>query len=678
MKIILTILLLTSVAFAQNNVGTLVTAPVRPQASNDTYPSAIANEVKGGPFTAANLAGLSNIPAPRLEVGAIGYAADTGLYHRLTSTSPVTWSALNGTNITNIPVSSVSGALATNGNAASLTNFPALLLRTNGSAAGLTNFPASLLTTNGNAAGLTHLNASNIVGTIPASNISSVTISNLSGTLGVVSGGTGATNAASARTNLGLGWSALTNASSANALLGYNTTNGVVVAGENPVLFADDVRFGEDLQIASSGGIYWSGALRYEPESQTFFGPLSFDSPLTASNTRNNLGLGALWLTNNNVTNFRTAIGLGSTADVSFNSVTISGGDNVALTGFGVSGGSFSGELDFEGNDLTTGGDGDWDFEGSGVSNAGTISFLAATNAINTRANLGLGATWLTNTNAVNFRAAVGLGGTNDVSFNRLTVSNGTATNTAVQIGANSGLFYASGPNRLFLSVDGSSLVFVTTNSISAPTFLGNLSGGVSVSAGSFISFAGGANVAFTRTNFGLGAAWLTNTDVTNFRTDIGLGWSALTNTNAINFREAAAMRIVQNITNIVSSGTNNVTNGFEVVVYSIAPTVGGITNTLALPSSSATAQGDRVVVIHSGPTNSVTAIRNSGAATNLATLNQPDSSLSFIYRNTAWSLVDRVLTTGSTSTAPTNTTNVVAWFEIRIGTNSYRTPLYQ
>jgi hypothetical protein len=62
--------------------------------------------------------------------------------------------------------------------AASLTNFPALLLRTNGSAAALTNFP----TLNQNTTG---------------------TASNVTGTVAVANGGTGATNAESARTNLG-------------------------------------------------------------------------------------------------------------------------------------------------------------------------------------------------------------------------------------------------------------------------------------------------------------------------------------------------------------------------------------------------------------------------------------------------------------------------------------------
>jgi hypothetical protein len=74
------------------------------------------------------------------------------------------------TNFT-IPVAQVSGAMATNGDAAGLTNFPASLLRTNGDGSGLTNLP--------------NLNLTNATGILPISN-----------------GGTGATNAALAISNL--------------------------------------------------------------------------------------------------------------------------------------------------------------------------------------------------------------------------------------------------------------------------------------------------------------------------------------------------------------------------------------------------------------------------------------------------------------------------------------------
>jgi hypothetical protein len=58
--------------------------------------------------------------------------------------------------------------------------------------------------------------------------------------------------------------------------LGYNTTNGQIVAATNVV---------------------WTNAF-------------SFSTNTVAAQVRTNLGLGATWLTNTNVTNFRTAIGL--------------------------------------------------------------------------------------------------------------------------------------------------------------------------------------------------------------------------------------------------------------------------------------------------------------------------------------------------------------------------------
>lgn len=102
--------------------------------------------------------------------------------------------------------------LATNGSAAGLTNFPALLLTTNSAASA---FPAALLRTNGDGGGLTNLpnaNLSNAVGILPLSN-----------------GGTGATNASTARTALQLG-SAATN--DASAFQPANTNLTALAAGD--------------------------------------------------------------------------------------------------------------------------------------------------------------------------------------------------------------------------------------------------------------------------------------------------------------------------------------------------------------------------------------------------------------------------------------------------------------
>jgi hypothetical protein len=75
----------------------------------------------------------------------------------------------------------------------------------------------------------------------------------------------------------------------------YNTTNGnVVYSSTNVLTFTNEVRFASgDLRIDSVGGIYWSGDLRYEPETQTFYQQVQFGSSAAAAATRTNLGLGA-------------------------------------------------------------------------------------------------------------------------------------------------------------------------------------------------------------------------------------------------------------------------------------------------------------------------------------------------------------------------------------------------
>jgi len=111
---------------------------------------------------------------------------------------------------------------------------------------------------------------------------------------------------------------------------------------------------------------------------------------------------------------------------------------------------------------------------------------------------------------------------TNGVQVNQF--GNGSQSNPAIKLGAtNWGFWRATGPDRIFVSVNGSTGVTFTSNSVVATTFSGNLSGGVAIGSGQSISFTGGANVSGTRTNLGLGATWLTNTNATNFRTAIGV-----------------------------------------------------------------------------------------------------------------------------------------------------------
>jgi hypothetical protein len=81
--------------------------------------------------------------------------------------------------------------------------------------------------------------------------------------------------------------------------LGYNSTNGQVVAATNVV---------------------WTNAF-------------TFSSNTVAAQLRTNLSLGAPWLTNTNTTNFRTAIGaIASGGEPNFQSITITDeGDSISL-----------------------------------------------------------------------------------------------------------------------------------------------------------------------------------------------------------------------------------------------------------------------------------------------------------------------------------------------------------
>lgn len=106
MKTLAALLLLASCAFAQNNSGTLVIAPVRPQSVSDTFPSAIANEIQGGPFSVSNVTAMSNIPSARLVPGALAYVTNDArfrVYTGTTWTDAISFGAVSVTgNLTNV------------------------------------------------------------------------------------------------------------------------------------------------------------------------------------------------------------------------------------------------------------------------------------------------------------------------------------------------------------------------------------------------------------------------------------------------------------------------------------------------------------------------------------------------------------------------------------------------
>ncbi len=133
--------------------------------------------------------------------------------------------------------------------------------------------------------------------------------------------------------------------------LSYNTTNGIVFSATNRLTMTNALRLPagggtNDLSLQMSTnltGFYVSstagepfvmthnGAVALGAVTNTivFYRPISFSSTIPRAETRTNLSLGASWLTNTNVTNFRSAIGLGTTNDPVFNSLSVS---NASLT----------------------------------------------------------------------------------------------------------------------------------------------------------------------------------------------------------------------------------------------------------------------------------------------------------------------------------------------------------
>jgi hypothetical protein len=190
--------------------------------------------------------------------------------------------------------------------------------------------------------------------------------------------------------------------------LSYNASNGVVAySGTNDLQLPSAVTFGGDTRIISSI-FQFGGVDRISLEETRFVGDWTFAGTITfeaAASVRTNLGLGATWLTNANVTNFRTAIGLGVTNDVTFETVNVD-------------------QLSWEGNLV---------FEPETGTFWTDIGFENPTNAAATRTNLSLGLPALTNTsNVTMMRALAGSTNTNHPFSGSISVTGTNNTNTLV------------------------------------------------------------------------------------------------------------------------------------------------------------------------------------------------------------------------------------------------------
>lgn len=276
-------------------LGTAATNPASAfQPSSATLSNlASSNAVNLTNLRATNLVGLiptSNIPSTTLT--------------NISGTLAVTQGGTGATNIgnarTNLGATSIGDAVFTATNAAAARTAIGALA-TNGDATNLTNFPANLLRTNGNGSGLANLTAANITGTVGLA-------SNVTGTVAISNGGTGATNAGGARTNLGLG-SVSSNSFNVTGSAIYTLTNFVVTNG---VAFfgGGGGSYFATFESTNTGFAGFIGGVGYFHNGSNVWyvntNGLEFSAP---SVVRSNLGLSFAALTNTNASNFRTAIG---------------------------------------------------------------------------------------------------------------------------------------------------------------------------------------------------------------------------------------------------------------------------------------------------------------------------------------------------------------------------------
>jgi hypothetical protein len=327
---------------------------------------------------------------------------------------------------------------------------------------------------------------------------------------------------------------------------------------------------------------------------------------------------------------FRTAIGLGTaatnpaTAFQPSSSVltNLAANNGSSLTNIPVAGvvgalatnGSAAGLTSFPASLLTTNGN------GAGLTNltaaniTGTVALASnvtgtiaisnggsgASTAGGARTNLGLGAIWLTNTSREAFQADI------------------FTTNQAI---------YAGGP------------FFTQVATWASGTWVLSMPLDVTDPAGPGLP----SYKAVTRTNLGLGWPALTNTSTAGFNTSLyGSGTNpVLYNTNGevvspTNFWQVAPIvtRFVES--QPVASQTTNITAARNLHIHSLAISTTGVTNTIALPTTNSF-DGDIALVVHQGPTSSVTAVRTAGATNNLVTLNQFEEAVEFVYYNNVW-----------------------------------------
>lgn len=424
-----------------------------------------------------------------------------------------------------------------------------------------------------------------------------------------------------------------------------------------------------------------------------------------ASNARSGLGLGASWITNTNVTNFRSAIDLGWIALTNSNSgnsiISYNSSNNVVVGIVETNNISFSNSIVapmFYGSDGTStniggsiniGGNqsGSIDLSGANVIFGGTGgSIIASGTYSSTGGTLNMSGSQLGNGGSITTKDG---GGSID------TRGNGTFSGGSIDTSLGGGLISTRGTGTLELGTNGTRTTITGTATTNRS-----------------ISFPNGSGTVALLTNSSSGISLVT----------VSTNGTIVSPTNF--WQQAPIQTLVQTFVPVTNS-TNAGTNARNLYVYSLATNISGVTNVITLPTNANTFVGDNATVIHRGTTSSVTAIRQAGQSTNLIVISNYDDAIAFIHENGTWdfyhnisfvepikftdgnlefnkatsrtnlgiplaaltntnnaSFQRAVFQTNTTPASAANLSDVKAWLEISSVTNnvtnSFRIPLFQ